>query len=204
MGAAEQAVGADTAMRRIEDESERMGLLVEDMLTLAHLEEEPKLRKAAVDLAQLARDAAADACAIQPARSIGVQAPEHANVEGDPHQLRQVLGNLMRNALLHTPVCAAIEISLTQDRDGVRVCVRDHGQGLPPGSHDHLFERFWRSESGRERGRAGAGLGLAIAASIVKAHHGSIQARDAEGGGAEFVVEIPRKPPPRQAIDGAF
>jgi two-component system OmpR family sensor kinase len=204
MGAAEQAVGADTAMRRIEDESKRMGLLVEDMLTLAHLDEQPELRKAAVDLAQLARDAAADACAIQPARSIGVQALQHAIVEGDPHQLRQVLSNLTRNALLHTPVSAAIEISVIQDQEKVSVCVRDHGPGLPPGSHEHLFERFWRSESGRERGRAGAGLGLAIVAGILKAHHGSIEAHDAEGGGAAFVVRLPRTPPPRRSANGAF
>lgn len=193
MGVTEQAVGTDTAMRRIEEESKRMGLLVEDMLTLAHLGEEPELRKASVDLAQLARDAAADACAIQPARTIGVQAPRQTFVEGDPHQLRQVLGNLLRNALLHTPVSAAIEILVVDQHDRVKVIVRDHGPGLPPGSQEHLFERFWRSKIGRERGRGGAGLGLAIAQGIVEAHHGTISAKNAEGGGAEFIVELPRK-----------
>jgi two-component system, OmpR family, sensor kinase len=195
MGAAEQAGGADTAMRRIEDESARMGLLVEDMLTLAHLDEQPDLRKAAVDVAQLARDAAADACAIAPARTISVHAPESVILEGDPHQLRQVFSNLTRNALLHTPASAEIEISVTERRSAVTVCVRDHGPGLPPGSHEHLFERFWRSEGGRERGRAGAGLGLAIARGIVTAHGGTISAEDAPGGGAQFVVSLPRKSP---------
>jgi two-component system, OmpR family, sensor kinase len=192
MGATEQAGGAETAMRRIEDESKRMGLLVEDMLLLAHLDEEPELRTAPVDLAQLARDAAADASAIQPARPIGVEAPEHAVVEGDPHQLRQVLGNLMRNALVHTPVSAAIELAVVETDDHVRISVRDHGPGLPPGARDRLFERFWRAEVGRERGKAGAGLGLAIAKGIVEAHGGSIAAGDAAGGGAELVVELPR------------
>lgn len=193
MGATEQAGGTDTAMRRIEDESKRMGLLVEDMLLLAHLDEEPELRTASVDLAQLARDAAADAGAIQPARTISVSAPEHAFVEGDPHQLRQVLSNLMRNALVHTPISAAIEIAVGEGRDSVTVSVRDHGPGLPPGSEEHLFERFWRSEAGRERGKAGAGLGLAIAKGIVEAHGGAITAGQAPGGGAVFAVELPRR-----------
>jgi two-component system OmpR family sensor kinase len=195
MGATEHAVGNDTAMRRIEDESTRMGLLVEDMLTLAHLDKERELRTGSVDLAQLARDAAADACAIQPARTIGVRAPEHAIVEGDPHQLRQVLSNLTRNALLHTPVGAEIEISVAETPEQVSVCVRDHGPGLPPDAGEHLFERFWRTEAGRERGKAGAGLGLAIARGIVQAHHGSIEAQDAEGGGAAFMVRLPRTLP---------
>ncbi len=199
MGATEQAGGAEAAMRRIEDESKRMGLLVEDMLLLAHLDEERELRTASVDLAQLARDAAADASAIQPTRTIGVDAPEHAFVEGDPHQLRQVLGNLTRNALVHTPVSAAIEISVAETDDHVSIRVRDHGPGLPAGSREHLFERFWRSEAGRERGKAGAGLGLAIAKSIVEAHGGSISAGDAPGGGAAFVVELPRVSPRPQS-----
>jgi two-component system OmpR family sensor kinase len=198
MGATEHAVGTDTAMRRIEDESKRMGLLVEDLLTLAHLDEERELRAGAVDLAQLARDAAADACAIQPARTIGVRSPEHAFVEGDPHQLRQVLSNLMRNALLHTPIDAEIEVSVAELAEEVSVCVRDHGPGLPPGAREHLFERFWRAEAGRERGKAGAGLGLAIAQRIVQAHHGSIEATDAEGGGAAFLLRLPRMLPQQQ------
>lgn len=192
MGVTEQAGGTATAMRRIEDESKRMGLLVDDMLTLAHLDEQPELRRASVDLAQLARDAAADACAIQPARTISVQAPPHVIVEGDPHQLRQVLSNLTRNALIHTPISAAIEISVEQDAHVAMLRVRDDGPGLPAGAADHLFERFWRSEAGRERGKAGAGLGLAIVRGIVKAHGGQISAGDAPGKGAEFIVTLPR------------
>jgi two-component system OmpR family sensor kinase len=69
--------------------------------------------------------------------------------------------------------------------------VRDHGPGVPAAARERLFERFWRAEPGRERGRAGAGLGLAIASAIVDAHAGRISVRDAPGGGALFVVELP-------------
>src|SRR5207244_439089 len=96
-----------------------------------------------------------------------------AVVLGDPSQLRQVLGNLLRNALVHTPDRTSIEVRVRRDgADVVALEVRDHGPGLPPGEGDAIFERFWRAEAGRERGRAGAGLGLAIVAAIVAAHGG--------------------------------
>jgi two-component system OmpR family sensor kinase len=82
-------------------------------------------------------------------------------------------------------------VSVSLRRDVVELVVRDHGPGLPAGEADALFERFWRSEGGRERGRAGAGLGLAIVAAIVAAHGGRVSAADAPGGGAAFTVAIP-------------
>ena len=97
---------------------------------------------------------------------------------GDAHQLRQVLGNLLRNALVHTPAGTPIEVSVAAGRDVVRVTVRDHGPGLPTDEPDALFERFWRAEGGRERGKGGAGLGLAIVAGIVDAHGGRVRARE--------------------------
>jgi two-component system OmpR family sensor kinase len=101
-----------------------------------------------------------------------------------------VLANLLRNALVHTPEGTPIEVFVGQQRGVVQLIVRDHGPGLPPGEADALFERFWRSEGGRERGRAGAGLGLAIVAAIVSAHGGSVSASDAPGGGAAFTVTL--------------
>jgi two-component system, OmpR family, sensor kinase len=112
-------------------------------------------------------------------------------VIGDAHQLRQVLANLLRNALVHTPAGTPIEVSLGPVDGAVRLEVRDHGPGLPTETPEELFERFWRSEGGRERGRAGAGLGLAIVAGIVDAHGGRVHAGDAPGGGAAFVVTLP-------------
>ncbi len=191
MGAAEERGGADMAMRRIEDESKRMGVLVEDLLTLARLDEEPEPRREPVDLAELARHAVTDARATAPEREISVSAADGAIVAGDPHQLHQVLANLMRNALVHTPGHTPIEVSVSRDGNEVALVVRDHGPGLPEGAEEHLFERFWRAEGGRVRGRAGAGLGLAIAREVVSAHGGRIAASNAPDGGALFEVRLP-------------
>jgi two-component system OmpR family sensor kinase len=195
MGATVDEAGTETSMRRIEEESRRMGVLVEDLLTLARLDETPELKREAVDLAKLASNAVTDARATAPRRSIALDAPDSAVVWGDAHQLHQVLANLMRNALVHTPVTAAVEVSVHEDADTVVLSVRDHGPGLPAGSARTLFDRFWRAEGGRERGKAGAGLGLSIARGLVDAHRGEISAENAPGGGAVFLVRIPKDPP---------
>jgi two-component system OmpR family sensor kinase len=195
MGATRNEDETQTAMRRIEDESKRMGVLVEDLLTLARLDEAPELRRAPVDLSELARDAVEDAHATAPERPIDLHAPDPAVVSGDSHRLRQVLANLMRNALVHTPPDTPIEVSVEQDAQDATLSVRDHGPGLPDADPERLFDRFWRAEGGRERGKAGAGLGLAIAGGVVAAHGGRISAQNAPGGGAMFVVVLPKAPP---------
>ena len=101
-----------------------------------------------------------------------------------------MLANLLRNALVHTPAGTPVDVNVRHPGSAVELEVRDHGNGLPDGEPDALFERFWRAERGRERGRAGAGLGLAIVAAIVHAHGGTVHARDAEGGGAVFVARF--------------
>ena len=199
IGAARDPAGAERAMRRIEEEAARMGVLVEDLLMLARLDEVRDAAAEVVDLAALADDAAADARAMAPDRAVEARADgpdDDALVMGDRDRLRQVLANLLRNALVHTPAGTPVEVT-TARRDGrVVLEVRDHGPGLPPGDPAALFDRFWRAEGGRERGRGGAGLGLAIVAAIVAAHHGEVAARDAEGGGAAFTVTLP--PAPRE------
>jgi two-component system OmpR family sensor kinase len=195
MGATRDEDETRMAMRRIEDESKRMGVLVEDLLTLARLDEAPALSRQPVDLASLARDAVEDARATAPQRAISVSAPGPAVISGDSHQLRQVLANLMRNALVHTPAETPIEVSVEQDEASVTLSVRDHGPGLPPGAPARLFDRFWRAEGGRERGKAGAGLGLAIVGGVVAAHGGQISALNAPGGGAVFTVRLSKAPP---------
>jgi two-component system, OmpR family, sensor kinase len=191
IGAAREPGATEKAMRRIEDEAQRMGVLVEDLLMLARLDQVPDTDHGEVDLAVLARDAVDDARATAPDRDIGLEVSDPGIVVGDAHQLRQVLANLLRNALVHTPAGTPIEVGLSRERDNVRLEVRDHGPGLPTDEPNLLFERFWRAEGGRERGRAGAGLGLAIVAGIVDAHRGRVEASNAPGGGACFVVELP-------------
>jgi two-component system, OmpR family, sensor kinase len=191
MGAAQHPEEVGKAMRRIEDEAARMGVLVEDLLTLARLDEVAEAPHRPVDLAALAEDAVSDARATAPDRAIDLAAVRGTTVLGDAHQLRQVLANLLRNALVHTPPGTDIEVSVANGDGRVRLLVRDHGPGLPTGDADSIFERFWRAEGGRERGRAGAGLGLAIVAAIVDAHHGQVGAANAPDGGAVFSVELP-------------
>jgi two-component system OmpR family sensor kinase len=197
MGAASEPADVEKSMRRIEDEAARMGVLVEDLLTLARLDEVADAPHTEVDLAELARDAADDARATAPGRAIAVAGDAPAVVLGDAHQLRQVLANLLRNALVHTPAASPVEVAVTASGTDVRLEVRDHGPGLPTDEPDALFERFWRAEGGRERGKSGAGLGLAIVAAIVGAHRGHVTAANADGGGAAFVVTLPA------AADGA-
>ena len=195
MGAASDEQATARSMERIEEEATRMGVLVEDLLALARLDEMPQTSREPLDLEPLVRDAAADAHAAAPDRDVAVAVGGRHIAEGDASQLRQVLANLMRNALTHTPAGSPIELSVG-DTDGyVRVVVRDHGPGLPEGAGTNVFERFWRAEGGRERGRAGAGLGLAIVAAIVDAHDGRVSAANAPGGGAAFSFEIPAAPP---------
>jgi two-component system OmpR family sensor kinase len=196
IGAAREPDEVERAMRRIEQEAARMGVLVEDLLTLARLDETRARERAPVDLVALARDAVSDACAIAPERAIslhleGVGAAGPPVVLGDPHQLTQVLANLLRNALVHTPAGTPIDVTVARAGEQARVEVRDHGTGLPPGDPAALFERFWRAEGGRERGKAGAGLGLAIVAGVVECHGGRVAAANAPGGGAAFAVELP-------------
>ena len=195
IGAAAQPEDVAKAMARIEDESARMGVLVEDLLALARLDEVREQVREPVDLAALAADAADDARAVAPDRSIELHEDGAAVVDGDPGQLRQVLANLVRNALVHTPAGTAIEISVSAADGHATLAVRDFGPGLPTDDPSELFQRFWRADPGRGRGRAGAGLGLAIVAGVVAAHGGRATAQDAGGGGARFEVVLPLRAP---------
>jgi two-component system OmpR family sensor kinase len=169
-----------------------MGVLVEDMLTLARLDELREPVHEPVDMRELAGDAVADARAVAPDRAIELATGGDGLVQGDHQQLRQVVANLMRNALVHTPPGTPISVSTASDDVNVTLEVRDHGPGLPTEDPSQLFQRFWRAEGGRARGRAGAGLGLAIVSEIVAAHGGVVDAANAADGGARFVIRLPR------------
>lgn len=192
MGATADEAEVERSMNRIEQESERMGVLVEDMLALARLDETHDHNYEPVDLAAIAKDAVDDAHAVAPDRQITFDGKADSTVNGSAHQLQQVVANLVRNAISHTPDDAKIEVHVARSGDDIRLDVRDHGQGLPAGVGDQIFERFWRAESGRVRGKAGSGLGLAIVAGIVDAHGGRVHAHNADdGNGAIFSVWLP-------------
>jgi two-component system OmpR family sensor kinase len=194
MGAASDQEATERSMGRIESEAARMGVLVEDLLTLARLDEVREQIREDVDLARLAGDAVDDARATAPDREIDLTAAGQVHVVGDPHQLRQVLANLLRNALVHTPAGTPVEVDVRDEGDRSVLTVRDFGPGLPTDENDLLFERFWRAEGGRKQGKAGAGLGLAIVSGIVSAHGGEVHADNAPGGGARFTVRLPHAP----------
>jgi two-component system, OmpR family, sensor kinase len=184
------------ATRRIEEESQRMGVLVDDLLLLARLDQGRPLERVPVDLDLLVTDAVSDARAADPTRSVTARIDAPVRVKGDDMRLRQVLGNLLRNALVHTPAGTPIEVRLRRDGASAVIEVIDHGPGI---AHDHahrIFERFHRSDPGRSRDQGGSGLGLSIVDAVVTAHGGGIRVEDTQGGGATFMIELPAIPAP--------
>jgi signal transduction histidine kinase len=195
----------DRIMHRVEAEAARMGLLVEDLLLLARLDQQRPLAHNPVDLITLAADAVHDTRMLAPNRSIELHVQPGAAylVNGDEPRLRQVIGNLMSNALTHTPDGSPIEVSISsgvvdprsgKPVPGVLVDVKDHGPGMTAEQADRVFERFYRADQARGRATGGSGLGLAIVASLVAAHGGLASVRTAPGHGATFRVALPLAP----------
>ena len=177
MGAARSEEDVAKSMRRIEDEAARMGVLVEDLLTLARLDEVRAAPHGPVDLAALARDAVDDARVTAPDREISLarraRARHRRRRPAPPGPGQPAPQRARAHARGH-----ADRGHVDGDDGTVRLEVRDHGRGLPGDDPDALFERFWRAEAGRERGKGGAGLGLAIVAGIVDAHAGTVSRRE--------------------------
>jgi two-component system OmpR family sensor kinase len=181
----------DRAMSRIETESRRMAVLVDDLLLLARLDQGRPLRRDPVDLSELVRDAVADARMVEPERPLQATVADGVLLPGDEDRLRQVVGNLFANVRVHTPPDTPVEVTLGVGAEGATVRVADHGPGIPEEHADRVFDRFFRADPGRSRDRGGSGLGLAIAASVVEAHGGSVHHEPTPGGGATFVVTLP-------------
>ncbi|OBI79751.1 cell wall metabolism sensor histidine kinase WalK [Mycobacterium sp. E740] len=119
-----------------------------------------------------------------------------ALVMGDSQRLEQVIGNLLDNALRHTPSGGSVDVSTAVDSDSVEVSVVDTGEGITPEHIRHVFERFYRADAARDRDHGGAGIGLAIAKALVEAHGGSISARsDGPDQGCAFAVRLPKASP---------
>lgn len=210
-GASERPEDLASAMRRIEEEGARMGLLVDDMLLLARLDQHRPLEREPVDMARVCEDAAADLRAADPDRPVTVSVLSPATVTGDEARLRQVLANLLANAREHTPPGTPVVVRVgTVSGDGsvrgdgagdgaggrgsggdvVRVEVADAGPGIPPDRASRVFERFFRVDETRSRGTGGSGLGLSIVAAIAEAH----------GGSATLAEPDPSRQPPGTTI----
>ena len=259
MGALQNEEDVSQAMERIEKEAIRMGELVEDLLELARADEAKPLRLTPVDLLPIAQDAALDAMASQPDRTVSVtvaepELPQSQNLDAEPqptakplttatgpiafagaqlarlrsmrsrqlkqeiqrltvnpepiklvipavvlgeeNKLRQVVTNLMGNAMRFTPPGSPIELGVRVDaRKRVAMLdIIDHGEGVPPQIRQKIFQRFWRADSSRARETGGSGLGLAIVSAIVAQHKGSVDVLDTPGGGATFRIVLPLLP----------
>jgi two-component system, OmpR family, sensor kinase len=192
----------DRMMHRVESEAARMGLLVEDLLMLARMDQQRPLAHNPVDLLSVAADAVHDTRMLAPDRviTLSVQPGAAFLVIGDEPRLRQVIGNLMSNALTHTPDGTAVEVSigsgiLPEDgQQAVTLTVRDHGPGMTPEQASRVFERFYRADQARTRATGGSGLGLSIVAALVAAHGGVTSVDTAPGEGATFRVVLPLAP----------
>lgn len=258
MGALQSEDDVSQAMERIEKEAIRMGELVEDLLELARADEAKPLRLAPVDLLPIAQDAALDAMASQPDRTVSVivtepELPQSNNLNAEPeptstplttatgpiafagaqlarlrslrsrqktdapplvisseplklvipavvlgeeNKLRQVVTNLMGNAMRFTPEGSPIELGVRVDalRRVAMLDIIDHGDGVPPQIRQKIFQRFWRADSSRTRETGGSGLGLAIVSAIVAQHKGTVEVLDTAGGGATFRITLPLLP----------
>lgn len=187
-GAAARPDDLAMAMRRIESEAERMGVLVDEMLLLARLDQGRPLEREPVPLAALATDAVADANAASPDHRFDLEATP-VSVAGDADRLRQVLGNLLANVIQHTPAGTSAVVRVRAEGDDAVVEVADNGPGVATADLPHVFERFYRGDSERLRDHGGAGLGLSIVSSVAAAHGGS--ASVSSGNGTTFVVRLP-------------
>jgi two-component system, OmpR family, sensor kinase len=185
-------------VQRIENEASRMGLLVEDLLLLARLDRERPLKLELVELRVLASEAVEAARVVAPDRDISLVVTPDAGslvVSGDDARLRQVIGNLVGNALTHTPPGTPVTVRLASRAGMAVIEVHDRGPGLTPEQQERVFERFYRADPARTRqagGTVGTGLGLAIVAALVAAHSGTVEVDSQRGVGATFRVLLPQ------------
>jgi len=194
----EQGAADDPALAvsRIQDEAMRMGSLVDDLQLLARLDQQRALDVEVLDLSDVVSSAVEAALAIQPDRDISVTSEGPAPVvDGDGRQLRQVLDNLLSNALRYSPADAPVAVRIVasdaSEPGTVRVDVIDQGIGLTPAECERVFERLYRTDEARSRVYGGSGLGLAIVKSIVEAHGGRVHLTSEPGRGSDFGFTLP-------------
>jgi len=191
-GALPDQPARDQALERIEAEATRLGVLVDELLLLARLDQHRPLNPTIVDLGALAGDAVADAQIRDPGREIRYHGPATATmVQADADRIRQVLTNLLSNALIHTTPGTPVRVLVETTGGMVQVSVQDQGPGLAPDQVARVFERFYRVDASRGRASGGSGLGLAIVHSVVVASGGTVTCQSSSTGGTTFIVALP-------------
>ena len=182
----EQRDMADSALRS----SRRMRRLVGDLLLLARADAGRDATRAPVDLSAVAAEAAHEAGALSSDHPVSLDVPGPVTVTGAADDLHRLAGNLIENALLHTPAGTPVTVSVRRQGDNAVLEVSDRGPGVPVDLRERVFERFARG-SGDAAPSGGSGLGLAIVRAVTTSHGGTVELTDAEGGGARFVVTLP-------------
>jgi two-component system OmpR family sensor kinase len=178
---------------RIEDESKRMGSLIEDLLLLARLDQSREMAMKPVDLIEVVESAVISARAAGPTHLVRFNKPsDEIFALGDEPRIHQVVANLLANARAHTPVGTDIEVAISQGEDGIRISVSDNGPGMSLDDQKKIFERFYRADTSRTRvDGEGSGLGLSIVDAVMKGHNGSVTVVSEPGKGATFTLFFP-------------
>jgi two-component system, OmpR family, sensor kinase len=189
-GARQRPEDLERSMSGISRESERMSVLVEDLLLLARLDEGRPLRHEPVELDEVVREAVDAAQAVDPSGSIALET-ERVSVVGDHDRLRQIVDNLLANIRAHTPTDTPVRVSVARDDSSAVIEVSDEGTGMSDEELERVFERFYRADPSRSRTSGGIGLGLSIVAAVAEAHGGLVDARSEPGGGATFRIVLP-------------
>ncbi len=192
-GAASRPDDLERSMKGISRESERMSVLVEDLLLLAHLDEGRPLTLEPISLEDVVAEAIETAKTLEPDRPLEADLTP-STVLGDHDRLRQVIDNLLGNVRAHTPPEALLRVTLAHDGETAVLSVADSGPGMDAETREHVFERFYRADPSRARASGGAGLGLAIVDAVVEAHHGTVEVESEPGAGTTVRVRIPLAP----------
>jgi two-component system sensor histidine kinase CpxA len=198
MAARKSGSEAAPYLTRIEQEAERMNVLIGEILRTAKTEQVKPGPRKLFDISNLVRDVAADADfeAAAGDRRVVVKDCDPGLVNGDRESMRSAVENVMRNAIRYTPPGSEITVNLQRvDPAKARVTVRDRGPGVPEESLPHLFEPFYRVNDARDRDSGGAGLGLAITRQVIKAHGGNVSASNCLDGGLQVTIDLPLKAP---------
>jgi two-component system, OmpR family, sensor kinase len=191
-GAVKGEAATSELVGRIENESVRMGALVEDLLTLARLDQAREISNVPVDLSHLVSEAVESARAAGPDHPITIDLPDEAFVLGDAHKIHQVVSNLLANARIHTPAGTPIAVSIETNDEGTTISIADSGPGLSQADQARIFERFYRADPSRNRAKEeGSGLGLSIVDAVMQAHGGRVGVTSVLGEGATFTVFFP-------------
>jgi two-component system, OmpR family, sensor kinase len=202
-GAAEKPEDLRRVLSGIRTETARMDRLVNDLLTLARLDEGVPMQQVPVELVAMTSEAVRTATAVGPDWPVGFWAARPIEVTGDEDRLRQVVDNLLANVRAHTPAGTSTTVRVDEVGDQAEIVVHDTGPGMPADEARRVFERFYRVDPARARTAGGSGLGLSIVAAIVAAHGGSVFAASSPGNGMTVTVRLPKIAMPLEPVEAS-